>query len=162
MKKVSANKKIVNAQSIEYEGIVFRSIAERNVYKKLVSLGITPEYEPDTFVLWEGFTPLKEWYLEGEPVNTKKQDKVTGKRTKLSDKPKSFENWKYTPDFKIQSGKNTFYIEVKGYPNDLWPYKRKLFLKLLESLPNVYFFEVKTIKGLLKSVNTMSKINETP
>ena len=157
---ISKNRKIINATCAEYDGITFRSTTERNMYKKLISLGMTPKYEPDTFCLWNGFRPTKQWYIDGIPQNTKKKNPITGKMDVLTDKPQSFEDWNYTPDFKLTKNGYTVYIEVKGYPNDLWPYKRKLFLKLLETYPNTHFFEVKTIKGLVKCVEIISKLWE--
>lgn len=157
---MSENKKIINARTVEYAGIEFRSISERNMYKKLVSLGITPEYEPETFTLLDTFRPNKEWYQDGIPMNTKKKDIITGKMTVITDKPASISVWQYTPDFRIKMGDFTFFVEVKGFPNDLWPYKRKMFLRLLQDLPNTFFFEVHNIKGLLNSVEVMKRIYE--
>lgn len=159
---MSDNKKIINARTVEYNGITFRSDTERRIYIKLLSLGITPEYEVEKFTLVKGFTPTKAWYIDGIPQNTKKKNKITGKFTIRTDKPKSLEDWDYTPDFRIKKGDYTFYIEVKGYPNDLWAYKRKLFLKLIEQQPHTYFFEVKTIKGLLETVKLMDKLYGNP
>lgn len=155
------NKKIINAKSVESEGITFRSKTERTIFQKLVSLGYSPEYEPDTFTIWNGFEPTKPWYEEGNPHVTKKKDPVTGKFTVPTNKVPVIEDWRYTPDIKLKKGNCTFYIEVKGFPNDLWPYKRKIFLRKLEEYPNTYFFEVKTIGGLLRSLAVMEQIYET-
>lgn len=156
----SENKKIKNARTVEYAGIEFRSTTERNMYKKLVSLGVTVEYEPESFILFDTFRPNKPWYQDGVAMNTKKKDPITGKMTILTNKPESLPVWKYTPDFRIKMGDFTFFIEAKGFPNDLWPYKRKLFLHQLQNLPNTFFFEVHSIKGLLNSVEVMKQIYE--
>ena len=129
------NKKVLNATKVKALGIKFRSKTEERMYKKLLSLGYSPKYEAKTFILWEGFRPKFPLYIDGEPKLTK-----SGQSEKLLD-------WKYTP-------------EVKGHPNDLYPYKRKLFLKLLEQMDKTYFFEVKTIRGLLKSLEVMNTIWE--
>lgn len=142
------NKKIIGATSTCYNNIKFRSILEKRVYIKLKELGYSVEYEPDTYTIWEGFYPSKLFYIDGVPNITK-----TGCTKKIL-------SWEYTPDFRIIKGFTTFYIECKGWGNDLWPYKRKLFLKLLEDIPHTYFFEVKTIKGLISSLKILEEIYE--
>ena len=138
------NKKVVNATKTTFEGIDFKSKTELRVYQKLYSLGYHPLYEPDTFTIWKGsFRPSKIWYIDGEPQVTK-----GGKTTLIGD-------WHYTPDFKIKKDSKTIYIEVKGKPNDVYPYKRKLFLKYIDSIPDVYFAEIHSISGL---VDFLSKI----
>ena len=141
------NKKIKNAKSSTYQGIKFRSKSEERMYKKLLSLGFSPLYEPDTFTLFHGFRPEKIYFYEGIPQIIK------------SGESKVLEDWKYTPDFRLDFGEDKMYIEVKGFPNDLWTYKRKLFLKLLESYERCYFFVVKTIRGLMKSLEAMKSIH---
>ena len=140
------NKKIKNAKSSTYQEIKFRSKSEERIYKKLLSLGFSPLYEPDTFILFQDFRPEKTYFYEGVPQVTKKGGN------------KALMSWKYTPDFRLDFGEYKMYIEVKGFANDLWPYKRKLFLKLLDSYKNCYFFEVKTIRGLEKSLEAMKSI----
>ena len=54
----------------------------------------------------------------------------------------------YTPDFIID---NKFILELKGFPNDTWRYKKKLvLLKLLRDInyTKYRFFEIKTITQL--------------
>lgn len=147
-RKMSKNKKVINATKSTYNGIKFRSKTEERVYKKLLSLGYNPNYELEPTILWEGFRPTKTWYLEGEPQITKK--------TLIN---KAFEDWNYTPDFLVEMNGYRFYIEAKGHPNDLWPYKRKLFLKWLETQDKAYFFQIKTIKALVESLEIMKKIS---
>lgn len=145
---MSNNKKIINATDVEYNGIHFRSKTEERVYKKALSLGLDINYELEPITIWNGFRPEKTWYLEGLPYITKK-----GKINKL------FEDWNYTPDFIIKMNGYKFYVEAKGQPNDLWPYKRKLFIKWLETQDKSYFFQVKTIRAFLKSVEIMKEIS---
>ena len=140
------NKKVANATAVTSCGIKFKSKSEERVYKKLVSLGYSPQYESKKYVIWEGFRPKFPLYLDGIPQTTK-----GGKSKQLLD-------WTYTPDFILEKNGYTMIIEVKGNPNDLYPYKRKLFLKLLESMDKTYFFEVKTIRGLMSSLETIEKL----
>lgn len=142
----SKNKKIINATPVVSANISFRSKTEERVYKKLLSLGYSPKYEEKTFVIWDGFRPTKPWYIDGEPQIIK-----SGENMKLLD-------WKYTPDFILEKNGYTIILEVKGESNDVYPYKRKLFLKLLESLDKTYFFEVHTIRGLVKSLETIEQL----
>lgn len=108
--------------------------------------GLNPLYEPDKFLLWEGFKPLIPLYIDGEPILNR-----WGTINKLTD-------WHYTPDFRIDYNGYVIYIEVKGFGNDLWTYKRKLFYKLIYDKPNVRFFEVKTKRGLLKTINLIKQL----
>lgn len=142
----SENKKVINATEVTYNGIKFRSRSEMRMYLTMLKEGFTPEFESQSFIIWDGCYLQKPYFFEGEPVVTK-----NGHTKKLQD-------WVYTPDFIITLGCCTFIIEVKGNPNDLWPYKRKLFLKYIDKMKNTYFFEVKTIKGLKKTLSTIRNI----
>ena len=145
---MAKNKKIANATAVKDLGISFRSKSEERVYKKLLSLGYSPKYEPVSYVLWKGFRPTFPLYIDGIPQLTKNGE------------PTKFVDWKYTPDIILEKNGYTMIIEVKGYSNDIYPYKRKLFLKLLEAMDKTYFFEVHTIRGLLKSLEKMNQIWE--
>lgn len=142
----SENRKVINATQVIYNGIKFRSKSELRMYQTMLNAGFTPDFESQSFILWDGCYLQKPYYYEGFPVVTK-----NGHTKKLQD-------WVYTPDFIITLGGCSFIIEVKGNPNDLWPYKRKLFLKLIDTMKDTYFFEVKTIKGLKKTLSTIKSI----
>ena len=142
----SENKKVKNATEVIYNGIKFRSKTELKMYQLMHKEGFTPDFESQSFILWDGCYLQKPFYYEGEPVITK-----NGHTKKLQD-------WVYTPDFIITLGGCSFIIEVKGNPNDLWPYKRKLFLKHIDKMKDTYFFEVKTIKGLKKTLSVIKSI----
>lgn len=155
---MTQNKKIQNAEQVIQGDIKFRSKAERMIYNNLISLGYSPEYEVDKFIIWEGFYPTEPLYIDGEPQLTKPRG---GKETvNFVPKIPKFNDWHYTPDFKLTLGKSVFYIECKGYSNDLHPYKRKLFLRLLENMPNTHYFEVKTKHGLLTTLKIIKSIYE--
>jgi len=58
----------------------------------------------------------------------------------------------YLPDF---VGKD-FIIECKGFANDAWPNREKLFKYYLsQHLPHVKFYVVKTQKQVLELVNNL-------
>lgn len=152
-----ANKKIKNATAIENQGIKFRSVLECKMYKWMKEAGYNPQFEPDKFLLWEGFYPASPLYIDGEPQLTKPRKNSKDILNFVPKIPK-FEDWHYTPDFRLDINNKQFYIECKGYGNDLWPYKRKLFLKIIQSMPNVYFFEAHTKRGLLKTLSLIESI----
>ncbi len=122
------NKKIKNATTIEYDGIAFRSILECNCYKLLKEASISFSYEAQTFELLEGIKGISTSVYVPD-----KKNKVRG-ATSLVSKPMSIRPITYTPDFIVQKDNTVFIIEAKGFQNDIYPVKRKLFLALLESL----------------------------
>lgn len=138
---MAENKKIINATPTSVNGIEFKSRMEATVYKYLVDSGYQPQYEPDTFVVFKGFYPSRPYFVDGKAQKRKLLD-VT-----------------YTPDFKItlEDGK-LIYIEVKGFNNDIYPYKRKMFLHYLETLQNTYFFEVHSKKGLISCLEKLKQL----
>lgn len=143
---VKSNKKILNATEVSENGIDFKSKLEASVYKKMRTLGYNPQYEIEPITLLDGFYPSKPYYINGEPEITKK-----GTTKKIM-------SWTYTPDFVLVINGLTFYIEVKGQPNDVWAYKQKMFLKYLEQHPDCFFFVIKNIRGLLKSLEIINTI----
>lgn len=114
------NKKIRNATVTFFDDIRFKSILEKKVYEKLKESGFQPNYEAQTFLLVEGFKPTVPFW-----VYNKKQNCFKNNSSKLRD-------WSYTPDFIIDYNGYKIFIEVKGFQNDIFPYKFKLFRKLLE------------------------------
>ena len=57
-----ANKKIRNATKASLSNITFESQLEKMAYRTLVELGFKPQYEPKTFVVWEGFESYTPFY----------------------------------------------------------------------------------------------------
>jgi hypothetical protein len=118
------NKKVRNAKKAVYDGIEFDSALEVFTYKQLKLLGVEFNYAG---VVFEIIPALK---LEKAMVlypNTTGLDKKTLKlRNKIQKKV-------YTPDF-THEWKNYFIIwENKGWGNDDWASKRKLFIHYLET-----------------------------
>lgn len=134
---MTENRKIKNATITEYDGITFKSKVEASVYKHLVSAGFKVQYEPTTFVLFNGYKPeLTNYYA---PDSHKVLECQTGK----------IRNVTYTPDFVVN---DKYLIEVKGMQNDVYPVKQKFFRKLLDQTPYI-FFEVHTMAQLLQAIN---------
>ena len=143
------NKKIKNATSVECDGIKFKSKIELMVYKTLVQEGFKPFYEPTKYVIWEGFKPTVLTYKPNKSGELVIQDK------KLIDIT-------YTPDFIFVAPdkKTLIVLEVKGYCNDLYPLKEKLFRGYLEKFAEkqpVAFFQIKTKKQLLQAIEVINK-----
>ena len=133
--------KIANARQVSSEGLRFRSILEKKVAEELANQGISYEYESEKVILMEGFVPKLSFYVD----SIEHKEKVRAIT--------------YTPDFKITLNGYTVYIEAKGWPNDRYPMKKKLFLKHLQSCSSCIFAEVHSLRGLK---NTLIKINKLP
>ena len=154
MKSVSNNKKIKNATSTEYNGIEFKSKTEVLIYKTLCENGFNPAYELVKFTLVEGFYPTI-------PFFTRK--KKHGIFNFILDKSK-VRSITYTPDFVFNYKDYLIIVEVKGFVNDVYPYKRALFRKYLEDhfveddKVKAIFFEVYTKKEALEMIDTLKKL----
>lgn len=145
------NKKIKNATLSEYDGIALKSLLERLVYKTLVENGIKPEYEKEKIVLIEGFKPTK-------PFFTRARDRKTKKWKSLWDYKKLI-SITYTPDFTFTYKGIKVYIEAKGFENDVFPVKKKLFRLWLEKQENpVIYAEIFTKKQLLELIDYLKNV----
>jgi hypothetical protein len=64
----------------------------------------------------------------------------------------------YTPDFVLDTGNQLFVIECKGFPNDAYPIKRKLFLEYLSKLEKPsYFIEAKNESQIIAILALIKK-----
>lgn len=133
------NKKIRNATKTTELGIAFRSEIEARIYKALVAEGFNPLYEKVTFTLSEKIRPTVPFF-----------NRIKGL---LGLDMKPVQAITYTPDFTFEYNGILIVIEVKGFENDVFPIKRNLFRKHLETLnqPSM-FFEVRTKKELLEAL----------
>lgn len=133
------NKKIKNTSAASFNGINFKSTTEMRIYKALLEEGINPDYEKITFNLVDGFSPTIPFYNR------------IRKRFQLD-----YQNIlpvTYTPDFTFELNGVLVIMEVKGFENDIFPLKRKLFRKYLETLGRlVMFFEVRTKREALEAL----------
>ena len=103
--------KVKNAKKITYNNIEFQSQLELYCYKKLEELNIPVEYEETTFTIFDSFVYSQNCY--------------EGTYLKLSKKASKIRAITYTPDFVDPSGK--WIIETKGYSNESFPLRWKLF-----------------------------------
>lgn len=132
----------------EYDGLKFDSKNEVAVYKHLKNEGFEVLREPVKYVLWEGCKPTVPFY------NINKRTKV------LELDMDKLRNITYLPDFQISYAGYTIIIEVKGKENDVFPVKKKLFRKLLESREKVMYFELNTIRQLKQAIEIIKKLKD--
>jgi len=116
MRKKRTRSKVKNAKKQLYKGITFQSQLELHCYKELKIAKISVEYEKTTFTI---FDPLV--YPQACYEGTKK---------KLYNKGSKIRAITYTPDFVDPNGK--WIIETKGYANESFPLRWKLFKKHLK------------------------------
>lgn len=155
-----SNKKIKNATSNDSNGIRFKSLLEKSIYTTLIQYGFNPKYEPITFTLWEGFTPITPYY-DQETLSQKVRRISKGVDTTSSKilikKLNKIIGIRYTPDFYFKFNNINIYIEAKGIENDVFYIKKKMFIKYLDELYNKnkeksMYFEIYTKKQLLQSI----------
>ena len=138
------NKKVRNATAKVYKGIKFRSKLELFTYRKLEDAGIGALYEKKKYVLQEGFRYSATVY---EPHKTKGYIPTT---TKIRDIT-------YTPDFVDPHGR--WIIEVKGFANDVFPIKWKMFKNYLmqQDDPPVLFLP-RNQKQVLETIELIKEL----
>lgn len=115
------NQKIKNASPTFLDGYEFKSQLELTTYKLLKECGFVPKYEAIKFTLFEGFKP---WVLFFS----------RNKEKHLCVENKTILSITYTPDFTMIYKDLYVIIEVKGFANDVFPYKFKMFRKTLETI----------------------------
>lgn len=137
---MAVNKKIRNADPLEYQEIKFKSRVEVSIYKLLESHNIKAKYEEHTFVLSPSIRPTVPFYNR---TKSKGFHNIMNPISSIT----------YTPDFTFTYNDIFVIIEVKGFENDVFPVKRNLFRKLLETSDNYcMFFEVRTQKEMLEAL----------
>ena len=137
------NRKIINATFVEVDGIQMKSKIERTIYLALKEMGITPQYEGETFIYWNERRPKTPFYDR----NSKRELRLNMKK---------LISVKYTPDFIFMFDGVKVLIEVKGWENDAFPLRKKLFRGYLDTLPYpVVYAEIFTRKQLLEFMEVL-------
>lgn len=151
-KPVSENKKVIGAKQVTFDGITFRSQFEGKCYLLLKASKLRFSHESEQCVLWHGFKDENIFLWS-------RKDKDFDRRVMTA-----VRDWTYTPDFVIESkdGKSKIYIEAKGNPTDLTPYKTKMFLGYLSKLGSVNgkHYEYAFVKTLTELKYVISKLEE--
>lgn len=160
------NKKIRNATRSRVKGITFKSQLEKSIYNTLLQQGFVPEYEPVTFTLWEGFSPVTPYY-DKESDRQREKRLEEGKETcpskMLVRKTGKIIGIRYTPDFHFKYNNLDVWIEAKGIENDVFYIKKKMFLKYLDDRfyrtgERAVYFEVYTKKQLLQALQIIREL----
>lgn len=139
------NKKIKNAKHIIFDGHEFKSKLEYTVYKTLVEAGFKPAYEKRTYTLVDSFKPKISFFTKDRNKHLVLDDKTVRKMT-------------YTPDFTMKYKGYFIIIESKGIPNDVYPYKRKIFRSILEKtveFEKILFFEVYSKTNVIEMIDIL-------
>lgn len=141
------NSKILNATPTKFNGIEFRSKLEVNIYKALLVAGFKPDYEKLKFTVWEGYKPTVPFYTKNKQTRD------------LELEDTKIRGITYTPDFTFRYKDYLVIIEVKGKENDVYPYKRKLFRKWLETCNSKsIFFEVYSKKNIETAIKIIKRL----
>lgn len=147
-RKQSENKKIKNASPLEFDGISFKSKLEKMIYQTLRENNLPVEYEPQKFIIWEGFRPTVPFYDKDKTTRMLKLEK------------KKIISISYTPDFVFRYNDYLIIIEAKGMENDRFYLKKKMFRKWLENNePKSIYFEIYTKKQLLQAIDIIKALN---
>ena len=109
-------KKVKNAKKSTYDGKTFQSNLELYCYKELEKAKVNVDYEEHTFTIFDPIVYPQACY--------------EGTTKKLYNKGSKIRAITYTPDFVDPNGK--FIIETKGYANESFPLRWKLFKKHLK------------------------------
>ena len=148
---LEVNQKIRNTRKVSYDSINFRSKLEVNCYKRLIIAGFKPLYEPHKFKL------IDKLILENVQYYCPFKEKT---QKRYGPYPRDLMGISYTPDFYIFYKNTHIYFDTKGHPNDVYPLKKKMFLRKLEELSqesgeSYMFFEPHNIGQIQSSINTI-------
>lgn len=154
MDEVNNNKKVLGATRILYNNILFRSLLEKSCYKKLEESELVFSYETERIIIWEGcklslpvFTPKK--------LGPGKYGQI------LEEQKRNLLNITYTPDFVVLYKDYKIYFDVKGKENDIYPLKKKMFIKHLQQRQDnikYIFFEPHNVRQMLQAINLIKTL----
>lgn len=148
------NKKIKNAEKRVYNNIQFKSDLEVSCFKKLEQAGLNPSYESETVTVWKGFKPsLSKTYAPSKKRGVYNKD--------LSLQEGKIRDITYTPDFVVVRGHHKFYFDAKGFPNDVYAYKKKLFIAWMESQKDYecMFFEPHSVRQMTQAIDIINNLD---
>ena len=150
------NKKIKGATTVDLEGIHFKSKLEKSCYLKLVEAGLFVQYEPYKVHVWtpqnrrleniEAYQPSKS--------NRKEVEAITRPLLPIT----------YTPDFLVIKDRLYCFFDAKGYANDRYPIKKKMFLDWLASqITGIHykFFEVHSVAQINHAIQIIKSYDPT-
>lgn len=128
---------------------------EYSCYKKLLEAGFNVLYEPEKVILWEG----------GKCDNILSYQPNKKIKAQLTQSTRPLLPITYTYDFLIEQDNCKFYFDAKGYANDRYPLKKKMFLLYLEHLSKIssykyVFFEVQRISQLNQAIQIINNMTQ--
>lgn len=159
------NRRVKNTHPKEYNGIQFKSLAEVMVYKTLLSKGIEPKYEAETYNILDGTIVTVPFYTKNKFKRKNHNIEVISKFTCKDMRPLT--SMIYTPDFTFDYKGKHIIIEVKGFSTDTFVYRFKMFrasLEKREDKDKIELWEIYTKRQLLECLehlNNDSSIEET-
>lgn len=152
------------ASKIVFDNITFKSKLEVSAYKKLKESNLKFSYESERIPIWKGLKIDQNVEL------------YAPKKLGLGKYAKEFSFYPeqtlrditYTPDFIIELPKYKVYVDVKGKENDVYPLKRKMFLRYLYIKNNsknqaelssrkFIFFEPHSVKQVIDMINILKE-----
>lgn len=142
----SGKSKIRNAKKHIYDGIEFDSGLEVTCYKELKANNISFEYNPKSFLLVEAFhTEIREYKFNKKGIIT-------------YNSKGNYRSINYTPDF---VGDN-WILETKGFANEIFPMRWKLFIRSLTLYSNPYksLFIARNKKEILDCITLIQQLHE--
>lgn len=149
--KIEKRTKFNTKRKLVFDNIEFKSNLEITCYRLLKKNGMIFEYEKHKFVISNPHTinSLVTIYCSTLTTIEVKKSTSENKKREVSVFKKLSNNISaitYTPDFTMEYKDYFIIIETKGKANDVYPYKRKLFLKFLSTFANlknkkIIFFE---------------------
>ena len=144
MKKYKkGSSKVKNVVKNVYKGITFQSKLELCCYKELENNNIPVEYEKTTFTIFEGLVYPQACY--------------EGTQRRLYNKGSKIRPITYTPDFVDPNGK--WIVETKGYANEAFPLRWKLFKKHLKDNNHHYvLFMPRNKKQVVEVVDLIKQL----
>ena len=144
MKKYKkGSSKVKNVVKNVYKGITFQSKLELCCYKELENNNIPVEYEKTTFTIFEGLVYPQACY--------------EGTQRRLYNKGSKIRPITYTPDFVDPNGK--WIVETKGYANEAFPLRSKLFKKHLKDNNHHYvLFMPRNKKQVVEVVDLIKQL----
>ena len=157
MHVMGENRKIKNTKEVVFDNIKFKSQLERSCYKKIKETDLDVQYESEKIILWEGVK------LDKVSLHAPKKIRAGKYEKDLQEQTRALLKITYTPDFIIIRGKHKIYIDVKGKENDVYPIKKKMFLKHLEEREDDYtyhFFEPHSVKQIMQTIQTIKDYEE--
>tara|TARA_R110002020_G_scaffold83077_2_gene205786 strand:+ start:208 stop:648 length:441 start_codon:yes stop_codon:yes gene_type:complete len=134
----------IQSKPTTIDGIKFRSKLEAFTYEKLKVNNIIHEYESEKYVLLDGFHYTSDSY----------EQSTKGYRNRGEEKVRAIT---YLPDFLCPG--RTWIIECKGFANDRFPLKWKMFKKhLLDNNKSCKLFVPKNQKQVLETIEIIKNL----